>query len=114
MQVVDYGEAIDKAGGNVDLAKELFGMLLQELPVLRNELQQAISAGDVQACWDHAHKIYGSTAYCGVPQLRQAAAALESDIKAGDLAAISRQFVALDTAINNLLDQGPALLAQPW
>ena len=47
--VVDYAEAIDKAGGNAELAKELFGMLLQELPQLREQLQEALGQENQQA-----------------------------------------------------------------
>jgi len=114
VQVVDYAEAIDKAGGNAGLAKELFGMLLQELPGLRDKLARAVESGDLQACWDHAHKIYGSTAYCGVPQLGQAAAALEAAIKAGDSTALSGKFSVVEAAIERLLHEGPDHLEQPW
>ena len=112
--LVDYSEAIEKAGGNRELARELFGMLLQELPALREQLAQAIERGDHQAMWDHAHKLYGSTAYCGVPQLRQAAAAMEHTVKAKGLEPIREQFTQLDTAIHALLQQGPGLLTHHW
>jgi len=107
--LVDYAEAIDKAGGNVELAKELLGMLLQELPTLRDQLQQAIERADLQATWDHVHKIYGSTAYCGVPALRMVAGAMESAVKGQQLAVIQSQFIELDAAI-----QGPGHLAEAW
>lgn len=112
--VVDYQDAIDKAGGNAELAKELFGMLLQELPLLRQQLQDAIAQADHQAIWDHAHKIYGATAYCSVPQLRLAAADMEVTVKTRELPAIQAQFTALDAAIAELLQQGPEHLAATW
>lgn len=114
MTVVDYAEAIDKAGGNADLAKELLGMLLQELPRLREYLEGAIVRENLEAIWDHAHKIYGSTAYCGVPVLRAAASAMESAVRSRQLDAIRNQFTALDEAIQQLVRQGPALLAEVW
>lgn len=112
--VVDYTEAITKAGGNAELAKELFGMLLQELPLLRNQLQEAIEKGDLQAIWDHAHKIYGSTAYCGVPLLRQVAGTMETAVKSQQLGAIREQFTALDEAIQQLITEGPSHLSETW
>lgn len=111
---VDYTEAIEKAGGNAELAKELFGMLLQELPGLRSNLQEAIEQENLQAVWDHAHKLYGSTAYCGVPLLRQAASLMETAIKAQELTAIRQQFDSLDGAIQELLVEGPTHLAKTW
>ena len=112
--IVDYSEAIEKAGGNTELAKELFGMLLEELPKLREKLQSAIAQDDLQAIWNHAHKIYGSTAYCGVPVLRQAASAMETTVRGKELDAIRREFKSLDVAIEQLLTQGPAHLTQDW
>ncbi len=112
--VVDYAEAIEKAGGNVELAKELLGMLLQELPSLRDQLLLAIEREDLQATWDHAHKIYGSTAYCGVPVLREVASAMESAVKGQQLVAIRDQFIELDVAIQQLIIQGPTHLAGAW
>lgn len=111
---MDRAEAIEKAGGNVDLARELLGMLLQELPQLRDLLQQAIAQENQEAMWDHAHKIYGATAYCGVPGLRQSASAMESAVKARQPDDIRHQFLALNEAIQQLLEQGPAHLSQSW
>lgn len=113
-KVVDYMQAIEKAGGNADLAKELFGMLLNELPQLCNRLQEAIERQDLQATWDHAHKIYGSTAYCGVPILRNAASLMETAVKKQELTTIRAQFQVLEEAIQQLLTEGPLHLQQAW
>jgi len=112
--VVDYAEAITKAGGNAQLAKELFSMLLQELPLLRDKLQNAIAEEDLQAMWNHAHKIYGSTAYCGVPLLRQVASEMETVVRGKELAAIRQQYEVLDKAIQQILAQGTEHLAKAW
>lgn len=112
--VVDYAEAVEKAGGNAELAKDLFSMLLQELPLLRDQLQEAISHMNFQAMWDHAHKIYGSTAYCGVPRLRLSASAMESAVKSQQLKTIQDQFSVLNEAIQQVLTLGPTHLAEVW
>ena len=112
--VIDYNQAIEKAGGSTELAKELFGMLLQELPQLRDSLEAAIAQENLQATWDHAHKIYGSTAYCGVPLLRDAAGLMETAVKSKELVAIRERFQALDKAIQQLLAEGPLHLQQTW
>lgn len=112
--VVDYAEAIEKAGGNVELAKELFGMLLQELPAVREQLKLAIEEENQQAMWDHAHKLFGSTAYCGVPQLRNAASEMEVAIKGEELSLIKARFTSLNEAIEDLVAQGPVHLDKDW
>lgn len=113
-KVVDIALAMEQAAGNEQLAKELFQMLLAELPVLLEKLTSAIHALDTQAIWDHAHKIYGSTAYCGVPALRAVAQKLESDIKSQDMAAVKEQTGILATEIQRLLDAGTEILQRSW
>jgi two-component system sensor histidine kinase BarA len=87
--------------------------LLKELPGLKSKLNQAFSDGDKQSIWDHAHKIYGSTAYCGVPALQKAAKELEDAIKtnADD---IEDKVQSINKTIDELLSDGEAALAQEW
>lgn len=113
-EVIDYQLALEQAAGDEGLAKELFEMLLNELPILKEKLGRAIKASDLQGCWDHAHKIYGSTAYCGVPALRTAAQAMESVVKGEDMGQIEGNFTALSTAIERLLEQGRQALITTW
>ena len=111
--MLDIPHAIEQAGGNPDLAKELFTMLLKELPDLKSKLNQAFSDGDEQGLWDHAHKIYGSTAYCGVPALNNAARELEDGIKA-KTSNIADRIQAVNKAIDELLMDGETALEQEW
>lgn len=112
--ILDKKQALEQAGGNVALARELFDMLLQELPALHEQLQQAIAQRDAQAMWDHAHKIFGSTAYCGVPALREAAQRMEQCIKQQENSRLESCFSHLSAEIERLLKQGPQLAAEPW
>ena len=111
---IDIRLAMEQAAGNEQLAKELFQMLLAELPELLGKLKTAIVANDRQAMWDHAHKIHGSTAYCGVPALRGVIAEMEILIKAGDNENIENQLHRVDTEIQRLLAEGPAVLQMNW
>jgi two-component system sensor histidine kinase BarA len=113
LPMLDIPHAIEQAGGNPDLAKELFTMLLKELPGLKSKLNQAFSDGDKQSIWDHAHKIYGSTAYCGVPALNNAARELEEAIKA-KTSNIADRIQAVNKAIDELLMDGETALEQEW
>ena len=113
-KIVDIELALEQAAGNAQLAKELFQMLLAELPASLAGLKVALDAKDKQSLWDHAHKIYGATAYCGVPALRQVAQQLESFIKAEDLDSVSTQTTLLALEIDRLTEVGPGLLAQDW
>ena len=59
------------------LARELFAMLVAELPQQREQLVMAFRAADWTTLCELAHKIRGSAAYCQVPELEHAAAELE-------------------------------------
>ncbi|TDY02979.1 Hpt domain-containing protein [Thiohalophilus thiocyanatoxydans] len=110
--LLDKDQALEQAGGSESLARELFGMLLDDLPVLRQQLQQAIADDRADAMWDHAHKLYGSTVYCGVPALREAARAMEECIKQQNKAELTACFAQLAAEIERLLEQGPQLTEQ--
>lgn len=113
--IIDKNTAIEKAGGSSDLAKELFAMLLKELPELKNLLNMAYQANDPQGLWDHTHKIHGSTAYCGVPSLRLAASNLEKSIKADkSFAEMENDLKALNISIEKLLAIGSKELENDW
>jgi len=112
--ILDKDQALEQAGGSESLARELFGMLLDDLPVLQQQLQQAIADNRAEAMWDHAHKLYGSTAYCGVPALREAARAMEECVKQHNEDELSACFARLSAEIDSLLEQGPQLAEEPW
>ncbi len=113
LEILDIPQAIEQAGGNPELAKELFTMLLSELPGQKEKLNQAFAKGDKQAIWDHTHKLHGSTAYCGVPALRKAAKELEEAIKA-QTDDVSDKIQDVNNAIDDLLVDGQTVLEQDW
>ena len=81
MSLFDKDLALKQAGGNPDLAKELFEMLLKDLPISQQSMNIANSTQDKEAFWNATHKIHGGTAYCGVPDLKTACKSLEDEIK---------------------------------
>jgi len=83
LRVVDEALALERAGGNADLARELYQMLQKELPVYHENLQHHYQQGDMEALLNTVHKLNGSATYCGVPALKAAAESLESNIKRG-------------------------------
>ncbi|UCE89425.1 MAG: Hpt domain-containing protein [Pseudomonadota bacterium] len=112
--VIDKQLGIQQAGGSIDLAKELFGMLLKDLPEQQEQLNQAYNERQLSALWDHAHKIHGSTAYCGVPRLQSTTQALEEAIRAENWDAIANGLALVNEAIADLLGRGTQLLEEHW
>ena len=83
MQTKVYDEqlSLELAGGNQDLARQMLDMLLKELPELQATMNEAYRACDKAALYESVHKINGSSRYCGVPAVGQAANELEALLK---------------------------------
>lgn len=111
-EIFNKQQALEQAGDDPALAKDLMQMLIAELPELKDKLKQALTDNDHQSLWDHAHKIHGSTAYCGVPALKAAAHDVEHLIKQK----IEAEFVAgvdrVAGEIDRLVAEGELILGQ--
>ncbi|GAB4297309.1 MAG: hypothetical protein Kow0096_15260 [Thiohalomonadaceae bacterium] len=105
LKVIDQELALQRAGGNAQLAAELFGMLLQELPQQRSAIQAALTAGDYPALQHLVHKLNGSATYCGVPALKAAADSLESSLKRGVTAQAAAGVACVVEEIDRVLRQ---------
>lgn len=83
-QIIDPELALERAGGNADLARELYQMLQKELPVYQDRIRSLFESSDYSALTEIVHKLNGSATYCGVPALKTAADSLESSLKRGE------------------------------
>lgn len=109
LEPLDWAAGIELAGGNAELAYDLLHMLLAEAPQLLAQLEQtAQTNSDLQALWDDAHKLHGSTAYCGVPALRSASAALEQAIRSENRAMAHSSIDAVRQALAALAEAAEA------
>ena len=59
---IDLVLAKKLAAGNAELAKDLFIMLINELPTTLQNINQAYAAGQLGKLRDHVHKLHGG---CG-------------------------------------------------
>ena len=118
-EIFDATMALEQAGGSEELARDLFGMLLDELPDYREAIMVAFRAvdmegADIDTLWDPVHKLHGATAYLGVPALRQAAKAFEDIIKQNDRDQLAGACRRLDEEIQRLLQAGQSILDGRW
>ena len=88
--------ALATAGGDPDLAAELFAALLAGLAGELAALRAAIAAADWDALAEQAHQVRGATRYCGVPALDEATETLERAARAGDPQRIADSFANLE------------------
>jgi two-component system, NarL family, sensor histidine kinase BarA len=100
----DNEEGKKLAGNNAQLAEELFGMLIKELPGHKKNIEEARKNNNMDDFKNHVHKLHGATSYCGVPQLRSAANELENLIGNSETDRIESAFQAVLTAIVKLME----------
>lgn len=102
LNAIDTNLALERAGGNQELARELYQMLQNELPNYHNTMQQHYDSGDYEALLEVVHKLHGSATYCGVPALKEAAAEMESHLKQGAEGSYADDLVLLFGEIQRL------------
>jgi two-component system sensor histidine kinase BarA len=81
MEIFDSEAAIKQAGGDAQLADELFGMLLSELPDYQQKVDMQCKQADYDKLLDTVHKLNGATRYTGVPALSVAANQFEQALR---------------------------------
>ncbi len=97
----DLEEALAAAGGNAQLAEELFAMLRRDLEARLEEIRARAAQGDLSGLRDAAHRLHGATHYCGVPALRQAVHTLEEAATQGPVEDAMQQ---LEAAVRAVMD----------
>lgn len=80
----DEAAALEAAGGDADLARELVVTLVQGLPNELSELQGCFLAQDWPTLAATVHRIRGATSYCGAPALDSRLQELEGIAAVGD------------------------------
>lgn len=112
--IIDTKLAIEKCSGNSELAKELFTMLIKELPKSLNDIKSTFQLNLNQDLLNHAHRLHGSTVYCGVPDLKSAADKLENCIKNNNQNEIQFNIDEVEISIQSLLYHAPDILKNKW
>ena len=82
--IVSLRNCLTLANNKIDLASDMFSMLMQRLNDDIGTIQQAHKTRDKEVLLDEVHKLNGACSYTGVPQLKAACMALETQLKAKD------------------------------
>ncbi len=104
-KVVDAALALERVGGNADLARDLYQMLQKELPLYLEKLPALYNDNDITNLKASVHKLHGSATYCGVPALKAATESFESCLKCGESEKFQEEMDGLMEAIQQLLKQ---------
>ncbi|NIP74409.1 MAG: response regulator [Gammaproteobacteria bacterium] len=95
--------ALTITGGNRDLADELYAMLIDELPRMREQINDSYRMQDYARLESEAHKIHGAAAYCAVDSVTESAGNLERAVIREDYANIEDLLSRLNRDIEELL-----------
>ena len=108
----DLDLALENAGDRLDLAKELFDLLLASLPSDLDAINAASSnSNELKRA---VHKLHGAVRYCGVPRLAKAIQRLELALKHGKESEIQPLLNLLNgevTALNTWYHNNPDVLS---
>lgn len=113
-KILDIQQSIIAANGNVSLAKDLFTMLLDDLDVRKQQIENSFQANNMEMLEEHIHKLYGATAYCIVPKLRQSTEMLEDLLRKQDYSQLKNLVEQVLQEIQKLISKGPAFIEQDW
>ncbi|MFC4653681.1 MULTISPECIES: two-component sensor histidine kinase BarA [Rheinheimera] len=101
---LDWTLALQRAGGKLDLAKEMLWMLVKSLPDAQKSIGQAMEANNNQALLQHIHKLHGASCYTGLPVMKQLTELLETQLKKGaSIAELEPELFELQDRISALL-----------
>jgi two-component system sensor histidine kinase BarA len=92
---VNIKQSLDLAAGNESLLKQIFEILLHDIPDYRNQLSIAIEQLDYTKLSSIIHKIQGTTCYTSLPLLKSQVAAIQQQLSA-------ESYINLDTAVDSM------------
>ncbi|MBN9523317.1 response regulator, partial [bacterium] len=104
--VINRVTALERAGGDEGLLRELVGLCLDETPKLMAEIRGAVAGGDGAKLQLSAHALKGAVATFGADETAAAALRLEEMGRAGRWDGADAALTALEAAVARL---GPAL-----
>ncbi|MEN8259154.1 MAG: ATP-binding protein [Pseudomonadota bacterium] len=102
---------LEKAQGDRELARTLFGTLFSELPEQLVNIESMLSQSKLEAARLTTHKLHGTMAFCGFSDIKEAACALESALLADHSPDLPAYFGRLKSEASALLNAEREILA---
>lgn len=100
---VSISQCLSLAHNKPDLARDMLLMLISTLPGDKEKIQQAYAEKNWAAMQEHTHRLYGSSCYCGVPELRSLAGLLDKILQSDQKSHISNTWKSLAKAMDKVL-----------
>jgi two-component system sensor histidine kinase BarA len=100
--------ALQRAGGNPQLARDMLDMLIRDAQKALDQIRDASLGND--ALLELVHRIHGGSRYCGTPRLNTRSQALESALSDGRLDDVPALLEVWKEELQTLSEQGDTLL----
>jgi len=102
LPIRDQAAALRTAGGNAELADQLFQLLLQQLRSTQPEILRFYREDEWNLLWNRVHKLLGASAGCGVPALHAVLRQLDTAVAKRDTETTPELILSLSDRINEL------------
>ncbi len=100
---VDISLCLKLANNKPALAHDMLQMMLSSLPTEKLGINQAVAENNIPVLGELIHRLYGSSCYCGVPQLKSISGLLDKLLQANKIAEIENAITTLNHAIDEIL-----------
>ena len=111
--IIDWPLAIKRAGGKVELARDMLSGLVESLPETKKALTEALTQEDIEVLATLVHKLNGACCYSGVPSLGKIVHQIETEIKRGlSVDDLEPEFFELFEQIDNVVSYAPAVFTE--
>lgn len=100
---LDLELSLTLSNGKPELARDMLGMLLADLPRDGKRIGDCCREEDFAELETTVHRLHGGASYCGVPRLKQAAAALDEMLQKNSRDGVESAVAELLQAIDQLL-----------
>jgi two-component system sensor histidine kinase/response regulator len=97
------GNLLARVGGDPQLLREVIGLFLEDCPRLVETIREGLAAGDTEAVHRAAHALKGSAGNFDATDVTALAQRLEARAREGSLETAKETFIALETAVSQLL-----------
>ena len=111
-KVMDVSLVLARLEGDMQLLKDMVGLFLEDYPRLLSEVQEAIAHGDSQALARAAHAVKGSVANFAARDAFDAALALETIGRDGDMARAEHTYAVMERKVKRLSSALASLLVE--
>lgn len=101
--VYDATQALRITGGSQQVANELLGQLIAQIPEYLVRINRDLEEKNWEQLWQTLHKLHGAVAVCGTPALKKSINQLQKRIKNTD-------YLNIEQHVRNIQKQADALI----